>query len=70
MRKLHKQILAKAESSFEIPLMYENDEEVYKTVNAFISNVNSKDIFARLKLLGESVGEYDLSRIYISGKYY
>ena len=70
MRKLHKQILAKAESSFEIPLMYENDEEVYKTVNAFISNVNSKDIFARLKLLGKSVGEYDLSRIYISGKYY
>lgn len=70
MRKLHKQILAKAESSFEIPLMYENDEEVYKTVNAFISNVNSKDIFARLKLLGESVGEYDLSRIYISGKNY
>lgn len=70
MRKLHKQILAKSESSFEIPLMYENDEEVYKSVNAFISNVNSKDIFARLKILGESVGEYDLSRIYISGKYY
>lgn len=70
MRKLHKQILAKSESSFEIPLMYENDEEVYKSVNAFISNVNSKDIFARLKLLGESVGEYDLSRIYISGKHY
>jgi len=41
MRRLHKQILSIDESTFTIPKMFENDEEVYKTINTFFETIVS-----------------------------
>ena len=68
MRTLHKQILCESQSAFEIPRMYENDEEVYASINEFTQNLKDKDILGRLQALGSNVSEYDLGRVYINAK--
>lgn len=68
MKKLHKQILCKSESAFEIPHMYENDEEVYCSINSFISMLRERSVINRLIDIGENIPSYDLSKIYIKTK--
>lgn len=70
MRKLHKQILCIAESSYEVPYRFESDEELYKNVNEFLKNVGQKNIIERLQLIGENYDKYELEKIYVSSKYY
>lgn len=70
MKKLHKQILSITSSFFEIPEKFENDGEVYETVNQLIDEIKSKNILDRMKELVNDCSRYDLSKIYISGKSY
>ncbi len=70
MRKLHKQILCIAETSYEVPFRFESDEELYNSVNEFLSDVEEKGIIERLQKIGENYDKYELDKVYIAGKYY
>ena len=54
---MHKQILSIDESTFEVPIMFENDKEVYQVLNEFLSDLASKKILERVKKIGENVSE-------------
>ncbi len=68
MRKLHKQILCIAESSYEVPYGFQSDEELYSSVNEFLNNLESKNIAERLRNIGQNYNKYELDKIYISSK--
>lgn len=68
MRKLQKQILSITSSNFEIPEQFENDEEIYSNVNAYLGVLRNNNIKERLHALGTNVEEFDLSKIYIPSK--
>lgn len=70
MRRLHKQILSIDESTFTIPKMFENDEEVYKTINTFFETITEKKIIERVKNIADNYETFDDSKIYISNRYY
>ena len=70
MKKLHKQILCNASSTYEIPFKFESDQEVYEAVNQFIKHVNDKCILERCWKLGQESSVYDLNKVYISNKNY
>ena len=50
LRKLHKQILCIADTSYEVPYKFESDEEVYQSVNGFLDNISSKHIVDCVRL--------------------
>ncbi len=68
MRSLHKQILSESKTSFEIPRMFENDDEVYVSINEFSNKL--ENVFGNIKCIYENVKEYDLNKIYISSKFF
>mgnify|MGYP004539292871 CR=1 FL=1 len=70
MKKLHKQILSKTATSFEIPGKYDNDAEVYESVNRFLQNVIDKKVLERVVVLKNSTDSFDLNKIYITAPYY
>ena len=70
MKRLHKQILSNASTSFKIPEKYENDAEVYESVNSFLQNVMEKTVMERIAVLKNSTDNFDLSKIYITAPYY
>ena len=70
MRRLHKQILSVAESNFEIPQMFQNDKEVYNTVNIFIKEINDKKVLEKIIKLSDNYNKYDTNKIYVSSKYF
>ena len=69
MNRLNKQILSESGSLFELD-KYEDDNEVYNSINSFIANINEKKITERLAHIADSVEEYDLERVYITSKAY
>ena len=62
LRKLHKQILCIADTSYEVPYKFESDEEVYQSVNGFLDNISSKHIVERLRKIGDNYYGYNLDR--------
>lgn len=60
LRKLHKQILCIADTSYEVPYKFESDEEVYQSVNGFLDNISSKHIVERLRKIGDNYNGYNL----------
>lgn len=70
LRKLHKQILCIADTSYEVPYKFESDEEVYQSVNGFLDNISSKHIVERLRKIGDNYNDYNLDKIYIVSKFY
>lgn len=70
MKRLHKQILCTEKSSFEISYKYDNDKDVYTSVNGFIKNIKNNNIIERLLKLGTETEQYDLNKIYISSQSY
>lgn len=70
LRKLHKQILCIADTSYEVPYKFESDEEVYQSVNGFLDNISSKHIVERLRKIGDNYNGYNLDKIYIVSKFY
>lgn len=70
MKRLHKQILCTGKSSFEISYKYDNDKDVYTSVNGFIKNIKNNNIIERLLKLGTETEQYDLNKIYISSQSY
>lgn len=70
MKRLHKQILSKTSTSFEIPGKYDNDAEVYEAVNRFLQNVIDKKVMERIAVLKNSTDSFDLNKIYITAPYY
>lgn len=70
MRKLHKQILSIASSSYEIPYKYEDDAQVYSSINELVDRIVSADFSTKLEKLLEKASEYDFDKIYIASKNY
>lgn len=70
MRKLQKQILSITQSNFDIPEQFENDEEIYSSINCFINKIKQAKIKERLMELGKNTEQYDFEKIYISSKYF
>lgn len=70
LKRLHKQILCKGTSSFEIPKQFENDEQVYQAINAFTELLTKNHDMDRLITVAEHVNEYDTKGIYISSDAY
>ena len=70
MKRLHKQILSKTSTSFEIPGKYDNDAEVYESVNSFLQNAIDRKVMERVVALKNGTDSYDLSKIYITSPYY
>lgn len=70
MKKLHKQILCKKSSYYEIPFRFESDQEVYDALNEFIKTMKKKEIIRRCVHLGQECDDYDLGKIYISSNKY
>lgn len=68
MQKLHKQILCKAETGFEIPLGFQDDAQVINAINSFNALIKEKNIISRLRTIGKSISLYDVNKIYISSK--
>lgn len=80
LRKLHKQILCIADTSYEVPYKFESDEEVYQSVNGFwtilVQNISLKDcvrlettitdtILIRFILLVDSMNQFHKRHIEI-----
>ena len=68
MERLHKQILCRSESGFEIPVGFQTDGEVIDAINSFSTILEEKDILNRLRTLSQEVTGYDMERIYVSSK--
>lgn len=70
MTKLQKQIMGISEKAFEIPPMYQNDEEVYATFNGFISRLEEVKLTDRLGNVLQNSNIYDTAKIYINARCY
>lgn len=70
MTKLQKQIMGISEKAFEIPSMYQNDEEVYAAFNGFISRLEEVKLIDRLGNILQNSNIYDTAKIYINARYY
>lgn len=70
MAKLQKQIMGISEKAFEIPLMYQNDEEVYAAFNGFISRLEEVKLIDRLGNVLQNSNIYDTAKIYINARCY
>lgn len=70
MTKLQKQIMGILEKAFEIPSMYQNDEEVYAAFNGFISRLEEVKLIDRLGNILQNSNIYDTAKIYINARYY
>lgn len=70
MMKIQKQIMGISEKAFEIPPMYQNDEEVYASFNEFISRLEEVKLTDRLRNILQNSNIYDTAKIYINARYY
>lgn len=70
MTKLQKQIMGISEKAFEIPPMYQNDEEVYAAFNGFISRLEEVKLTDRLGNVLQNSNIYDTAKIYINARCY
>ena len=70
MTKLQKQIMGISEKAFEIPSMYQNDEEVYAAFNGFISRLEEVKLTDRLGNILQNSNIYDTAKIYINARCY
>lgn len=70
MAKLQKQIMGISEKAFEIPPMYQNDEEVYVAFNGFISRLEEVKLIDRLGNVLQNSNIYDTAKIYINARCY
>lgn len=70
MTKLQKQIMGISEKAFEIPPMYQNDEEVYASFNEFISRLEEVKLTDRLRNILQNINIYDTAKIYINARCY
>ena len=70
MMKLQKQIMGISEKVFEIPPMYQNDEEVYASFNEFISRLEEVKLTDRLRNILQNINIYNTAKIYINARYY
>ena len=70
MTKLQKQIMGISEKAFEIPPMYQNDEEVYASFNEFISRLEEVKLTDRLRNILQNINIYNTAKIYINARYY
>lgn len=70
MTKLQKQIMGISEKAFEIPPMYQNDEEVYAAFNGFISRLEEVKLIDRLGNVLQNSNIYDTAKIYINTRCY
>lgn len=70
MTKLQKQIMGISEKAFEIPPMYQNDEEVYAAFNGFISRLEEVKLIDRLGNVLQNGNIYDTAKIYINARCY
>lgn len=70
MTKLQKQIMGISEKAFEIPSMYQNDEEVYAAFNGFISRLEEVKLIDRLGNILQNSNIYDTAKIYINARCY
>lgn len=70
MAKLQKQIMGISEKAFEIPPMYQNDEEVYAAFNGFISRLEEVKLIDRLGNVLQNSNIYDTAKIYINARCY
>ena len=59
MMKLQKQIMGISEKVFEIPPMYQNDEEVYASFNEFISRLEEVKLTDRLRNILQNINIYN-----------
>lgn len=59
-----------SEKAFEIPSMYQNDEEVYAAFNGFISRLEEVKLIDRLGNILQNSNIYDTAKIYINARYY
>lgn len=70
MRKLYKQILSISSTSYEVPYKYEDDAQVYSSINEFVDRIFNSNFSAKVeKMLGKAE-EYDFDKIYIASKNY
>jgi len=69
MTKLQKQIMGISEKAFEIPPMYQNDEEVYAAFNG-ISRLEEVKLIDRLGNVLQNSNIYDTAKIYINARCY
>ena len=70
MTKLQKQIMGISEKAFEIPPIYQNDEEVYAAFNGFISRLEEVKLIDRLGNVLQNSNIYDTAKIYINARCY
>lgn len=67
MSKLSKQILSIASSVFKLPFRFEEDEEVYLTVNGYIDSLKDARVVERCREIARNAVTYDWSKIFICG---
>lgn len=65
MKRLHKQILCKGTTSFDIPKKFENDKQVYDAVNSFTEIVTKNNDLKRLLNITQNANDYDMNKIYV-----
>lgn len=70
MKRLHKQILCKGTTSFDIPKKFENDKQVYDAVNSFTEIVMKNNDLKRLLNITQNVNDYDMNKIYVAADAY
>ena len=64
LRKLHKQILCIADTSYEVPYKFESDEEVYQSVNGLETTITAT-ILIRFILLVNPMNQFHKRHIEI-----
>lgn len=70
MKRLHKQILCKGTTSFEIPKKFENDKQVFKSINSFTEIITKNNDLNRLLNIVQHVNDYDMKGIYVAADAY
>lgn len=70
MRKLYKQILSISSTSYEVPYKYEDDAQVYSSINEFVDRIFNSNFSAKVEKMLEKAEEYDFDKIYIASKNY
>lgn len=70
LRRLHKQILSKTESRFEVIRPFENDQEVYQAFNACVEKIVASGMEAQLREIVEMADEYDDAKIFVTSNEY
>lgn len=70
MRKLYKQILSVSTTSYKVPYVYEDEQEVYDSINKFVARIFDSNFSARIEKMLDKASEYDFDNIYIASKNY